>query len=168
MAYTFFLAGKKVGKSSWNPTRSVSRKTCSRRGTDQTPIDNVISDKMTDDAQTKIVEGDIPDNMEGSTSGPRPRALQVRNRQVQSGHLERPDGRVRKALRRRLRCRGGLRDATAKGATIIGGGDTRPPSSKWAWPTRSATSPRAAERRWSSWRTGISRRWISRIEAPPR
>ena len=35
------------------------------------PVDNVISDQMTDDAKTSIVEGDIPDNMEGFDIGPK-------------------------------------------------------------------------------------------------
>jgi phosphoglycerate kinase len=39
------------------------------------PVDNVISDKMTDDAVTKIVEGPIPDDMEGFDIGNKTRAL---------------------------------------------------------------------------------------------
>jgi phosphoglycerate kinase len=39
------------------------------------PVDNVISDKMTDDATTKIVEGNIPADMEGFDIGPKTREL---------------------------------------------------------------------------------------------
>src|SRR5256885_17061694 len=35
------------------------------------PIDTVISDRMEDDAQTKIVEGNIPADMEGFDIGPK-------------------------------------------------------------------------------------------------
>jgi phosphoglycerate kinase len=39
------------------------------------PVDNVISDKMTDDAQTKVVDGNIPADMEGYDIGPKTRQL---------------------------------------------------------------------------------------------
>ena len=39
------------------------------------PVDNVISDQMTDDAKTSVVTGDIPDNMEGFDIGPKTAAL---------------------------------------------------------------------------------------------
>ena len=41
------------------------------------PVDNVISDKMTDDAVTLIVEGNIPADKEGFDIGPKTRALYV-------------------------------------------------------------------------------------------
>src|SRR6202021_715522 len=39
------------------------------------PVDNVISNKMTDDAETTIVEGNIPADMEGFDIGPKTREL---------------------------------------------------------------------------------------------
>ena len=44
------------------------------KGKIKLPIDTVISDKMTDDAQTRVVEGDIPDDMEGFDIGPKTQA----------------------------------------------------------------------------------------------
>jgi 3-phosphoglycerate kinase len=74
MAYTFFLAqGKKVGKSlsekdKVDLARSLLEKA---NGKILLPVDTVISDKMTDDAQTRVIEGDIPDDMEGFDIGPK-------------------------------------------------------------------------------------------------
>ena len=50
---------------------------------------------MTDDAMTKIVEGDIPADMEGFDIGPKTQAAyDRRDRQAPDDHLERPDGRL--------------------------------------------------------------------------
>ena len=78
MAYTFFLAqGKKVGKSLVEKDKVDLAKQLleQARGKIVLPIDNVISDQMTDDADVRIVEGDIPDDMEGFDIGPRTRRL---------------------------------------------------------------------------------------------
>ena len=78
MAYTFFLAqGKKVGKSLVEKDKVELAKEllAQAKGKIKLPVDTVISDKMTDDAQTRIVEGDIPDDMEGFDIGPKTRAL---------------------------------------------------------------------------------------------
>jgi 3-phosphoglycerate kinase len=78
MAYTFFLAqGKKVGKSLVEKDKVELAASLLKQagGKIKLPVDNIISDKMTDDAQTKIVEGDIPDDMEGFDIGPKTRAL---------------------------------------------------------------------------------------------
>ena len=78
MAYTFFLAqGKKVGKSLVEKDKvELARELLAQAaGKIKLPVDNVISDKMTDDATTRIVEGDIPDDMEGFDIGPKTRAL---------------------------------------------------------------------------------------------
>ena len=78
MAYTLFLAqGKRVGKSlvekdkvelANNLLKEFGKKIL-------LPVDTVISDKMTDDAQTRLVEGDIPDGMEGFDIGPKTRKI---------------------------------------------------------------------------------------------
>src|SRR5437867_8311552 len=68
MAYTFFLAqGKEVGKSLVERDKlDLAKDLLAKAGAKiKLPIDNIISDKMTDDAQTRIVEGDIQDDMEG-------------------------------------------------------------------------------------------------------
>jgi phosphoglycerate kinase len=78
MAYTFFLAqGKGVGKSLVERDKVELAKGLLAKagGKIKLPVDNVISDKMTDDAQTKIVEGDIPADMEGFDIGPKTREL---------------------------------------------------------------------------------------------
>lgn len=78
MAYTFFLAqGKKVGKSLVEKDKvDLAKELLAKAGGKIVlPIDNVISDKMTDDAQTQIVEGDIPDDREGFDIGPKTRKL---------------------------------------------------------------------------------------------
>ena len=99
MAYTFFLAqGKEVGKSLVERDKVELAKALLAKagGKIKLPVDTVISDKMTDDAETSVVEGNIPADMEGFDIGPKTReALQCRNRQGQNNHLERPDGRLR-------------------------------------------------------------------------
>src|SRR5689334_23086499 len=78
MAYTFFLAqGKEVGKSLVERDKvDLARQLLARAGTKiKLPVDTVISDKMSDDAQTKVVEGNIPADMEGFDIGPKTREL---------------------------------------------------------------------------------------------
>src|SRR5205823_8421982 len=67
MAYTFFLAqGKKVGKSLVERDKvDLAKDLLATAGAKiKLPNDNDISNKMTDDAQTRIIEGDNPDDME--------------------------------------------------------------------------------------------------------
>ncbi|MEM7809002.1 MAG: phosphoglycerate kinase [Planctomycetota bacterium] len=79
MAYTFFLAlGKQVGnslveKDKVDLAKSLLDKAGGVGGKIKLPVDTVISDQMTDDATTSIVEGDIPDGMEGFDIGPKTR-----------------------------------------------------------------------------------------------
>ena len=78
MAYTFFLAqGKEVGKSLVERDKVELAKGLLAKagGKIKLPIDNVISNKMTDDAETTVVEGNIPADMEGFDIGPRTQAL---------------------------------------------------------------------------------------------
>ena len=77
MAYTFFLAqGKKVGKSLVEKDKVELAATLLKKagGKIKLPMDTVVSDKMSDDAQTQIVEGNIPDELEGFDIGPKTRA----------------------------------------------------------------------------------------------
>jgi phosphoglycerate kinase len=39
------------------------------------PVDTIVSDKMSDDAQTQVVEGNIPADLEGFDIGPKTQAL---------------------------------------------------------------------------------------------
>jgi len=74
MAYTFFMAqGKRIGKSLVERDKVELAKSLLDKwgGKIKLPVDTVISNKMTDDAETKIVEGDIPDDMEGFDIGPK-------------------------------------------------------------------------------------------------
>jgi phosphoglycerate kinase len=76
MAYTFFLAqGKEVGKSLVERDKVELAKGLLAKagGKIKLPLDNVISDKMTDDAVTQIVEGNIPADKEGFDIGPKTR-----------------------------------------------------------------------------------------------
>jgi phosphoglycerate kinase len=78
MAYTFFLAqGKEVGKSLVEKDKvSLAASLLAKAsGKIKLPIDTIISDKMTDDAVTKVVEGNIPADMEGFDIGPKTAAL---------------------------------------------------------------------------------------------
>ncbi len=74
MAYTFFLAqGKKIGKSLCEKDKvELARKLLESAGRKLIlPVDNVIASEMTDNAATRVVEGDIPDGMEGFDIGPK-------------------------------------------------------------------------------------------------
>jgi 3-phosphoglycerate kinase len=74
MAYTFFLAqGKSVGKSLVERDKVELAKSLleKAKGKIKLPVDTVISNKMTDDAETSIVEGDIPAELEGFDIGPK-------------------------------------------------------------------------------------------------
>src|SRR5262249_17906216 len=74
MADTFFLPqGKKGGKRLVQRDKvDLAKSLLAKAGAKiKLPIDNVISDKMTDDAQTKVVEGNIPADMEGFDIGPK-------------------------------------------------------------------------------------------------
>lgn len=74
MAYTFFLAqGKRVGGSLVEPDKvELAKKLLDKAGGKiQLPVDTVIANEMTDTARTRIVEGDIPDGMEGFDIGPK-------------------------------------------------------------------------------------------------
>jgi 3-phosphoglycerate kinase len=77
MAYTFFLAqGKEVGKSLVERDKVDLAKALLAKagGKIKLPVDTVISDKMTDDAQTSVVEGNIPPDKEGFDIGPKTQA----------------------------------------------------------------------------------------------
>jgi phosphoglycerate kinase len=74
MAYTFFLAqGKQVGKSLVEKDKVELAASLLKEagGKIVLPVDTVISNQMTDDAQTSIVEGNIPADMEGFDIGPK-------------------------------------------------------------------------------------------------
>jgi phosphoglycerate kinase len=78
MAYTFFLAqGKEVGKSLVERDKVELAKGLLTKagGKIKLPVDTVISDKMTDDAVAKVVEGNIPADMEGFDIGPKTREI---------------------------------------------------------------------------------------------
>ena len=131
MAYTFFLAqGKQVGKSLVERDKVDLAKGLLAKagGKIKLPVDNVISDQMTDDAKTQIVSGDIPGDMEGFDIGPKTRELYkseiARSKTViwngPMGVFEKkPFAEGTRAVAQ------ACADATAKGATtIIGGGDS--------------------------------------------
>jgi phosphoglycerate kinase len=78
MAYTFFLAqGKSVGKSLVEKDKVELAKSLLAKagGKIRLPVDTVVSDKMSDDAVTQVVEGNIPDTLEGFDIGPKTREL---------------------------------------------------------------------------------------------
>jgi 3-phosphoglycerate kinase len=131
MAYTFFLAqGKKVGNSlSEKDKVELAKSLIEKAGSKLVlPVDTVISDKMTDDAQTRVVEGDIPEGMEGFDIGPKTTKLfaekiSAAKTVVWNGPMgvfeKKPFVNGTKVVAEALAA------ATAKGAvTIIGGGDS--------------------------------------------
>ena len=76
MAYTFFLAqGKQVGKSLVERDKvDLARKLLDRGGSRiRLPVDTVVAAAPSDTAQTQVVAGDIPADMEGFDIGPRTR-----------------------------------------------------------------------------------------------
>jgi phosphoglycerate kinase len=131
MAYTFFLAqGKKVGKSLVEKDKvDLAKELLAQAGGKiKLPVDTVISDKMTDDAQTQIVEGNIPDDMEGFDIGPKTRKIYAdeiakSKTVVWNGPMgvfeKKPFAAGTQAVAQ------AVADATSHGAvTIIGGGDS--------------------------------------------
>jgi phosphoglycerate kinase len=78
MAYTFFLGqNKQVGRSLVERDKvDLARELLGKaRGKIRLPVDNVISNEMTDTAKTSVVEGNIPADMEGLDIGPKTRQL---------------------------------------------------------------------------------------------
>ncbi len=132
MAYTFFLAqGKQVGKSLVERDKVELAKSLLAKagGKIKLPVDTVVSDKMSDDAVTSVVEGDIPDALEGFDIGPKTVELykaEIARAQtvIWNGPMgvfeKKPFQNGTKAVAR------AVADATtANGATtIIGGGDS--------------------------------------------
>jgi phosphoglycerate kinase len=131
MAYTFFLAqGKEVGKSLVERDKVELAKALLAKagGKIKLPVDTVISDKMTDDAQTSVVEGNIPADKEGFDIGPKTQAaykaeIAKSKTVVWNGPMgvfeKKPFQSGTKAVAE------AVADATSKNATtIIGGGDS--------------------------------------------
>ncbi len=74
MAYTFFLAqGKQIGKSLCEKDKVDLAKSLLAKagGKLLLPVDTVVASEMTDSAQTSVVEGNIPDGLEGFDIGPK-------------------------------------------------------------------------------------------------
>ena len=74
MAYTFFLAqGKEVGRSlvEKDKVELAASLLAKAAGKIKLPVDTVVSDKMSDDAVTQVVEGNIPADLEGFDIGPK-------------------------------------------------------------------------------------------------
>ncbi len=131
MAYTFFLAqGRKIGKSLSEKDKVDLAKSLLAKagGKIVLPLDNVISDQMTDDAKTSVVEGDIPDNMEGFDIGPKTAQLYAdRIRASRTVVWNGPMGVFEKKpfINGTRVVAEALAAATSNGATtIIGGGDS--------------------------------------------
>ncbi|HEY4329446.1 MAG TPA: phosphoglycerate kinase [Phycisphaerae bacterium] len=131
MAYTFFLAqGKTVGKSlSEKDKVDLAKSLIAKAGPKLVlPVDTVISDKMTDDAQTRVVEGNIPDDMEGFDIGPKTAKLYAEKiRAAKTVVWNGPMGVFEKKpfVNGTLVVAKALAEATSHGAvTIIGGGDS--------------------------------------------
>src|SRR3954469_19772718 len=131
MAYTFFLAqGKEVGKSlvERDKVELAKELLASAGGKIKLPVDTVVSDKMSDDAQTQIVEGNIPADMEGFDIGPKTRKLYAdeiarAKTVVWNGPMGVFEKKPFAAGTRDVAQ--AVADATGKGAvTIIGGGDS--------------------------------------------
>jgi len=131
MAYTFFLAqGKQVGKSLVEKDKvDLAKQLLAKHGSKiKLPVDTVISDKMTDDAVTSIVEGDIPADKEGFDIGPK--TIELYKAEIAKAKTviwngpmgvfeKKPFAAGTKAIAQ------ATAEVTSKGATtIIGGGDS--------------------------------------------
>jgi len=131
MAYTFFLAqGRKIGKSLCEKDKvDLAKSLLAKAGAKIVlPVDNVISDQMTDDAKTSVTAGDIPDNMEGFDIGPKTAAIYAdRIKAAKTIVWNGPMGVFEKKpfINGTKVVAEALAAATGKGAvTIIGGGDS--------------------------------------------
>jgi phosphoglycerate kinase len=131
MAYTFFLAQEKeIGKSLVERDKVELAKGLLAKagGKIKLPVDTVISNEMTDTAQTQLVEGNIPADMEGFDIGPKTQEIykaEVARAKtvVWNGPMgvfeKRPFAAGTKAIAE------ACVEATKQGAvTIIGGGDS--------------------------------------------
>jgi phosphoglycerate kinase len=73
MAYTFFLAqGKQIGKSLAERDKTdLAARLLEQAGTKiKLPVDTVIAKEMSENAETAVVSGNIPEDMEGFDIGP--------------------------------------------------------------------------------------------------
>jgi phosphoglycerate kinase len=80
MAYTFFLGqNKQVGKSLVEKDKvDLARELLGKaKGKIRLPVDTVVASEMTDTAQTSVVEGNIPPDLEGFDIGPKTRQLYI-------------------------------------------------------------------------------------------
>src|SRR5687768_5376301 len=132
MAYTFFLGqNKQVGKSLVEKDKvDLARELLGKaKGKIRLPVDNVISNEMTDSAKTSVVEGNIPADMEGFDIGPKTRKVYAdeiakAKTVVWNGPMgvfeKKPFAEGTRAVAQ------AVADATAKNGavTIIGGGDS--------------------------------------------
>ncbi len=131
MAYTFFLAlDKKVGNSLVERDKVDLAKRLIEKGATKIriPVDNICSDKMTDDAKTQVAEGGIPDGLEGFDIGPK--TIQIFAEKIARAKTiiwngpmgvfeKRPFAEGTRAIAQ------AVADATSLGATtVIGGGDS--------------------------------------------
>ncbi len=131
MAYTFFLAqGKKVGNSLCERDKvPLAAALLAKAGPKLVlPTDTVIASEMTDTAVTRIVDGEIPDGMEGYDIGPKTAAhyaalIASAKTVIWNGPMgvfeKKPFQHGTRTVAQ------SLADITPKGAvTIIGGGDS--------------------------------------------
>ena len=144
MANTFFHAqGKQVGKSLVERDKVELAKALLAKagGKIRLPVDNVIAKEMTDTAETRIVEGNIPAVYEGFDIGPKTRELfaaQIKKAKtiIWNGPMgvfeKKPFQAGTKAVAQ------AVADATghARRSPSSAAATARPPSSRWDWPTR--------------------------------
>jgi phosphoglycerate kinase len=132
MAYTFFLAqGKEVGKSLVERDKvDLAKQLLAKAGGKiKLPVDTVVASEMTDTAETKVVEGNIPADLEGFDIGPKTREIyKAEIAKAKTVVWNGPMGVFEKkpfaeGTRQIARA---VADATAKNGaiTIIGGGDS--------------------------------------------
>jgi phosphoglycerate kinase len=131
MAYTFFLAlNKTVGNSLVERDKVQLATDLLQKGVTKIrlPVDTVIAQKMTDDAETKVSEGGVPDGWEGFDIGPT--SIRLFCEKIASAKTVIWNGPM--GVFEKKPFQGGTRavaqavaDATSHGATtIIGGGDS--------------------------------------------
>jgi 3-phosphoglycerate kinase len=81
MAYTFFASqGKKVGsslceKDKIDLAKELLEKAAAKKVKLLLPVDNIIADKFDANANTQVIQGDIPDGWQGLDIGPKTQKL---------------------------------------------------------------------------------------------
>jgi phosphoglycerate kinase len=131
MNYTFMLAeGRKTGDSLVEADKVDEAKRLAERGGDKLklPVDVVAAGELKEDADTQLLEGDIPDGLQGLDIGPK--TIELYKKDIADARTIAWNGpmgvfEVKPFDKGTYAIAHALVDATCRGAiTVIGGGDS--------------------------------------------